>query len=317
MDQLSVLLTVAVVVTSEQLDCISREIVANAASKRITKDAFRAQAPFLSEQIEEDADSSLLDYWGLSLNFDENVRATIVDPKILTAIGSLCKRQIRFGRAYHAGLMHTYGYLLSTLETPYGLKRDRWMKATIENGFKLPRHTLGAEPNAGTLLQNLTYFLGRLVFRDSESRLRQLNSAASEVAPCLRTYAYESLHIARIVENCTVSTSSMSTSSMSTSSMSTSTASTGGKRRVSLFTDLVKFLPRTRTQRSSSSLLLYSVSDPKQGGTRFVTAFRIGPKIVSELLAADRFGRRVSIRPCYNAYVPGFTNELPGSRRLA
>ena len=181
--------------------------------------------------------------------------------------------------------------------TPYGFKRDRWVKVTIENGFKLPRSTLGAEPKAGTLLQNLTYFLGRLVFRDSAPRLRQLDAAAPEVAPCLRTYAYDSLDITRIVETCTV----------------TAVA----KRRVSLVTELVEYPRRSRTRGNSSSLLVYSLSDPEQGGMRLVTAFDVGPDMVAGLLADSGFGRRVSIRPRYNCYVPGFTGELPGSRRIA
>ena len=41
------------------------------------------------------------------------------------------------GRAVHSGHMHTYGYLLTNLRTPFGFKRTRWTSSTIGLGLGL------------------------------------------------------------------------------------------------------------------------------------------------------------------------------------
>ncbi|MCZ4080304.1 hypothetical protein O1W68_20355 [Rhodococcus sp. H36-A4] len=37
----------------------------------------------------------------------------------------------------HAGLIHVYGYLLSAVATPYGLKRQRWLTNDLAKAFRL------------------------------------------------------------------------------------------------------------------------------------------------------------------------------------
>ena len=63
--------------------------------------------------------SPLLALWGRSVNADENTGETIVHPAILAAIGALAGVPMR-GRFVQAGLQHTYGYLFSLIDTPYG-----------------------------------------------------------------------------------------------------------------------------------------------------------------------------------------------------
>src|SRR5437660_421137 len=125
----------------------------------------KKHCPPIHRQIVADGNTpGLLSFWGRSANVDENVGETIVHPAILQAIGQLAGVPMR-GRFVHAGLQHTYGYLFSLIDTPYGAKRDRWLTTDLENGFGLDPTLLGDRPRKGTLLGNLTWFIGRIVFR--------------------------------------------------------------------------------------------------------------------------------------------------------
>ena len=287
-------------ITSQQLDRIAQRLVADAGKGRVTTCALKEQAPTIARQIVSDAGSPLLSMWGISSNFDENARATITDAKIVTAIGSLAGVKMRSGKGCHAGLLHTYGYLFSRLQTPYGYKRDRWLQPTIENGLQLPPYTVRAEPGEGTLLQNLTYFLERIVFRDTPSKRKSVIAAEGDIADSLRDYRYDRLKIARITERVNVP------------------ATDGKSRRVTLLTDLVQFFARRKSQRTFRSLLVYATGDPEQGGVRLLTCFTVSAKTVSVLSADDNFGRSKPIRLRYNAVVEGFPAVgLLGSRRIA
>lgn len=115
----------------------------------------------------------LLEAWGLSQNFDEGARAEIVLRPVLDAVFShagqtLLERPVAQPdrTVGHAGLLHTYGYLLSNLKTPYGYKRARWVMGSIERGLGLEPGELGPDawrlsPRA-TLLSQLTGLLMRV-----------------------------------------------------------------------------------------------------------------------------------------------------------
>ena len=78
--------------------------------------------------------TSLYLLWGKSWNFDEHAGQQIVDPYIL----DLLSEQLQYvvgTDLVHAGIIHTYGYLFSQLETPYGLKRVRWTNRKLDWGF--------------------------------------------------------------------------------------------------------------------------------------------------------------------------------------
>ena len=123
--------------------------------------------PELVAMAERDSrDPEMLALWGKSVNFDEHAKAVIVDPATLKAL---------FAAAHvapgHAGVTHTYGYLTSTLVTPYGYKRDRWTSGVIERGFGLPAGFLSPAPSTGTLLSNVTAFAGSIAFRGEPKEL--------------------------------------------------------------------------------------------------------------------------------------------------
>ena len=138
--------------TFQRLDRVSRELQSLAADPESLSRTFGRRVPRIARQLEVDAGRSrCLAAWGTSANFDENARDTIVEPAILDEIGRRSGVAIRDGEVCHAGLLHTYGYLFSTLETPYGFKRERWLQSTIERGLQFETGTLRAIPAAGTL----------------------------------------------------------------------------------------------------------------------------------------------------------------------
>ena len=111
--------------------------------------------------------------WGLSQNFDEGAKAEIVRAPILESIAQRMgveAKSLRGRTVIHAGTIHTYGYLLSNLKTPFGYKRARWVSGRLERGLGLPRESLG--PNAyllgeqSTLLAQVTYLLMKAALRD-------------------------------------------------------------------------------------------------------------------------------------------------------
>lgn len=106
------------------------------------------------------------------------------------------------GAITFAGVEHTYGYLFSLLHTPFGYKRARWVRDDIEAGFGLPRGTLGPLPKEGTLFSNLTYFAGKVAFRESadERELDAVAAGATDVAAELTRFDYVKLLPARVEE---------------------------------------------------------------------------------------------------------------------
>lgn len=88
--------------------------------------------PSLHKQIVESGRcKSLLELWGQSRNVDDNTGERIVDDVILKMIGELTGVSM-IHPVVHAGIEHTYGYLLSNVETPYGKKRERWTDELLE-----------------------------------------------------------------------------------------------------------------------------------------------------------------------------------------
>jgi hypothetical protein len=144
----------------------------------------RSGAPALVRNLSRDRkNAGLLRLWGKSVNFDEHAKAEIVSPTVLAALG------VKDG---HAGLTHTYGYLFSVLNTPYGFKRARWVSGEVERGLGLPPGTFSPLPKSGTLLSNLTAYAGRVAFRGDAREFR--------AASGLRPFSIAGLNRRRLVE---------------------------------------------------------------------------------------------------------------------
>lgn len=110
------------------------------------------------EQIASDAAASRFDAWGLSTVMDENIGAPVVPHEVFDELHAAAGITASWPIG-NAGLIHVYGYLLSTVETPHGFKRDRWLEGALAVALGLPpEHFLpeSAEDAGVTLLHRVT-----------------------------------------------------------------------------------------------------------------------------------------------------------------
>ena len=212
---------------------------------------FEKEFPRLADQIRRDRESPFLDIWGQSYNTDELENSAIVDRKFLTTIGRIANTNIRDGQSYHAGLIHTYGYLFSLLPTKHGYKRERWTQGIIEKGLGIPERCLSPQPPDGTLFANVSFLLSSIAI----GRKSTINDA--NVSERLKLFRFRDMKRHRILETCRYSVK---------------------KKRVQLVTDIVDF---GKTVKKCCSLLVYSTLIAKQ--RRLITCFPIQSKSRDEL----------------------------------
>ena len=113
------------------------------------------ESPDLLELLQLDlADEALLDRWGSSTTTEKNGSASV--PQALaqlfaTRLGS--HAGLDYG---HAGLNHTYGYLLSPVPTEFGRKRHRWTSQEVAHALGIPGKwplSQGPSPQQGMLAE--------------------------------------------------------------------------------------------------------------------------------------------------------------------
>lgn len=259
----------------------------------LTIERMQKDAPELFGKIDLDIkNTAWRELWGRSLNYDELAKETIVDQTLLDRLTTHLGTPARNDRVIHAGLEHTYGYLFSTLQTPYGYKRARWVKPDIEDGLGFPRGSLGPLPTQGTLLSNLSYVIGRIaLWNDSAEQKLALRKLEGVVDPALVRYAWKSLKLTRLEERF----------ENHGGDPSERTAAI-----ITLRTDLVK-LPRADGAKNGSGnthLLIYSVEDPRQTPShRLITAFPVNQAFVDRTLDAGKNKPEEPIVVRYNAFV--------------
>ncbi|CAN5524070.1 hypothetical protein BH10ACT4_BH10ACT4_00730 [soil metagenome] len=93
--------------------------------------------PGIDDQVRADAAAARFDDWGLSTVIDENIDAPVIPRDEFERLHGLAALHAEWPIG-NAGLLHVYGYLLSTVQTPYGLKRDRWLDGALANTLGLP-----------------------------------------------------------------------------------------------------------------------------------------------------------------------------------
>jgi len=288
----------SLVASSRKLVVAAQAMAEAAAQGRSVIPTLKAKCPHIYRQIVADGrQAARLRCWGRSVNVDENTREVIVHPAILEGIGTLADVPMS-GRSAHAGLEHTYGYLFSLVDTPFGPKRDRWITTDLERAFGVEPSVWSERPEAGTLLGNLTYFLARVLGDGRPRALRLYAELAGDVAPDLVHFDYSRLSRRRIVEHVVLT----------------------GKpsRDIFVFTDLLAFPQPPAGAHADNTLLIYSVQTGKRSSTRFVTAFPVSAETVRATLTAVPTSGNVPVRLRYNAYVPGlFGRTVMGRRYLA
>lgn len=241
--------------------------------------------PSVLEQIMKDSkDEKLVDFWGQSLNFDSTVKKTIVDAKILADLQAPFKIE-NDNYKVHAGIIHTYGYLFSIIETPYGYKRKRWIEPTLNFGFGLNGQSLSPFAIEGGLLSNVTYFMGALAFtNERKNQLSHLKNVASEVS----AFDYSKIKKIRLIES---------------------------SPELMIITTFVK-LPKKLAGDENDYLLIYSVINPSDKTEKLITAFPVTESSFKKTTAANELGINKSISLRYNGYVEGLGNSFTGDRRL-
>jgi hypothetical protein len=116
------------------------------------------------------------------LNFDSGAKKKIIEDKVLVELQDYFKLKSD-NHIVHAGITHSYGYLFSNLDTPYGYKRKRWIDPEVNRAFGLAGMSLSPESKEGTLLSNITFFAGKIAFQneESQSNLNKLLNVSNEV----------------------------------------------------------------------------------------------------------------------------------------
>lgn len=255
---------------------------------------FHELCPNLVAQIRTDsARMGPLSFWGRSTNFDEFAKQTIVAPEIIQLLARTADKKVSV-KLPHAGLQHTYGYLLSLIETPYGMKRDRWIETTLEAAFGLNASTLGPAPNSGTLLSNATWLSGQIAFRGNDENLNRLQTYLSgKHSPDFHQINFNNLPQTRITEQIKLN-------------------GKASPKTWSLQTDIVPFPTDNKT-----GLLIYSVREEHSCTHSLITLFPVGQETQQALLARTETPNRNDIRLRFNAYVPGLVGgEFDGTCRL-
>lgn len=243
-----------------------------------------SEAPWLIRQLTSDAKrNGPLSFWGRSRNIDELAGGTIVAPQILELVAAVTKKRLS-PKTPHAGLQHTYGYLLSTLETEYGFKRDRWLSPDIADAFGLNAAVLSPSPDSGTLLANVTAFAGRFAWRNEEAKVSRLISRLEKHASAdVLQLDIEAVQQMRVTENLQHTWR-------------------GQNSKWHFQTDLV--------DRAGLSVLIYTLKNLTTDQHDLITLFPIQSTAKKEIL--DRVASRTldDIRLRYNAYVPGMSGRL-------
>ncbi|EMQ99848.1 hypothetical protein [Paeniglutamicibacter gangotriensis] len=123
------------------------------------------------KQIAGDAIAGRFERWGLSTVVDENVGVPVIGRKDFEQL----HRHAGLSATWpvgNAGLIHVYGYLLSTVPTPYGLKRERWESGLLADALGLAGTAfLLADAHAGdqTVLQRVEAATAEILERPDES----------------------------------------------------------------------------------------------------------------------------------------------------
>lgn len=224
--------------------------------------------------------------WGKSINFDELAKNEILPSTLIDALGVIFKVPNRDELVVHAGLEHTYGYLLSILLTKYGYKRDRWVKPDIEYGFGLNQGDISPFPKNGGLFSNVTYFAGSIAFRNDSNAIRILKNPFHHrgVSPSLKKFDFKKLKISRLTE----------------------TVILNNGRKVELRADFIPFLYKNPISHNDA-IVVYSVKDSTTHLPYLITTF---PILLSTMLPSKpSLGDHQPITTRWNAFIPGITNS--------
>lgn len=137
--------------------------------------------PWLVCSLDADRAAGRFAAWGSSTVVDENVGAAVISRALFDDL----HRRAGLAAAWpvgNAGLLHCYGYLLSTVETPYGRKRDRWLDGALAIACGLPRHAFLPWSDGPTLLARATAATSALLAAPAAGATASIGGRETRVA---------------------------------------------------------------------------------------------------------------------------------------
>lgn len=237
--------------------------------------------PHLLSQINQDSkDPYLLMFWGKSYNIDASSSKVIVNERLLKELHQKFNILSTDTQA-HAGIIHTYGYLFSHLDTPYGFKRKRWIDQSLNSAFSFENLSLSPDAIEGGLLSNLTYFIGMITLKN-KTNLQLLKNVSQEV----QRFNYDGLKKYRLEEK---------------------------TKDVIIKTTFVSF-PKNMATGDNSFLLIYTIFDLTLDKEYLITAFPINQKTFLNAQDKKYLGKNKSISLRYNAALDQFVQGTLGTR---
>ena len=212
-------------------------------------------------------------YWAESTIYDPRAKASLLPDAVLDALG--IRRESAGGVVrVPAGLMHTYGYLFSQVNTPHGLKGKRWTASRLDERLGLPAGTFGPLAPQGEFASNVTSALLRLVGeRPTLPRAAKLRLSTRAAG--------------RVEQRVTWRTAD------------------GRTEKAVVFTHLAGLAPLPGLETDEAYLLVYSVV--RDGRRRLVTGFPVDAGFAESIVRTPS-GRSAAFAPRFNLYVdPSWT----------
>jgi hypothetical protein len=141
----------------------------------------------ITEQIASDRAAGRFEHWGLSTVLDENVETPVIPRPLFDRLHEFAGIRTEWPVG-NAGLIHVYGYLLSTVQTPHGLKRERWLDGSLARALGLgPGAFLPESADGRTLLHRVTEAILPPLQNPPQSAVLTLDQPSLDGALLLRT----------------------------------------------------------------------------------------------------------------------------------
>lgn len=235
--------------------------------------------PGFSKRLDRAHDPVLLSLWGRSSILDASSNRQILPDTVIQRLGIGSEVTPDGQRHVHAGLMHSYGYLFSTIETPYGRKGKRWIESRVDERIGIGPGRFAPVPARGEFLANLTW------------TLLQSSGTWGHVAPSTR----------RRIESL-IAPDLASSRPAAVTDVIAESASAGGDS-LTVKTAFVPLAPIPGLVSSDSYLLIYWTESPHETPPlRLITAFPVAASFRDKVLSESRSPQ--PFRPRYNLVLP-------------
>ncbi|GAB3632562.1 hypothetical protein GCM10027421_19150 [Microbacterium shaanxiense] len=136
---------------------------------------------WLTASIADDRAAARFDAWGRSSAIDENVGKPVIGRALFAHLHDLAGVEAAWPVG-NAGVLHCYGYLLSRVRTPYGLKRERWLGADLASAYGLADDAFVPWAGGRTLLTRASDAASALLSAPALSRSVVVDGRETRVA---------------------------------------------------------------------------------------------------------------------------------------